>query len=57
MKVTFLEVENPIDGTSETYAIIDKGNDEFVSMPKLVYEDQLKTEKAAKLNEPVSQPE
>ena len=34
--VTFIEVET-IDGT-ETHAIIDKGNGEYISMPKSVYD-------------------
>jgi len=38
-KVTFIEVET-IDGT-ETHAIIDKGNGEYISMPKAVYEATL----------------
>jgi hypothetical protein len=38
MNVNFIKVENPIAGTSETYAIIDRGNGEFTSMPKAVYD-------------------
>ena len=36
--VTFIEVET-LNGT-ETHAIIDRGNGEFTSMPKAVYEAQ-----------------
>ena len=36
--VTFIEVETL--GGMETHAIIDRGNDEFTSMPKAVYEAQ-----------------
>jgi hypothetical protein len=34
--VTFIEIE--ISGGTETHAIIDHGNDEFTSMPKLEYD-------------------
>ena len=37
--VTFIEIEN-LDGTTSDYAIIDRGNNEFTSMPKAVYEAQ-----------------
>ena len=37
--VTFIEIENP-DGTTSEHAIIDRGNGEFTSMPKSVYEAQ-----------------
>ena len=36
MTVTFLEIETP--SGVETHAIIDRGNGEFTSMPKAVYE-------------------
>jgi hypothetical protein len=42
--VEFIDVELP-DGTSQTYAIIDRGNNEFTSMPKSVY-DELKANEA-----------
>ena len=51
-KVTF--VTNLFD---EEHAIIDRGNGEFTSMLKSTYDEQLKETKAAKLNEPVTQPE
>ena len=35
--VTFIEVENPIDGTITEHVIIDRGNGEYTSMPKAVY--------------------
>ena len=37
--VTFIEVETMV-GT-ETHAIIDRGNGEFTSMPKAIYDAQL----------------
>ena len=36
--VTFIEIESM--GVLETYAIIDRGNNEFTSMPKSVYDEQ-----------------
>lgn len=38
--VTFVEIEN-IDGTTTEHAIIDRGNGEFTSMPKAVYDAQV----------------
>jgi len=35
--VTFLDVTQ-MDGTTKTFAIIDRGNGEFTSMPKADYE-------------------
>ena len=35
--LTFISVENP-DGTTVEHAIIDRGNNEFTSMPKSTYE-------------------
>ena len=40
--VTYLDVES-IDGTIVTHAIIDRGNGEFTSMPKSVYDEQQAT--------------
>ena len=37
--VTFVEVE--LIGGVETHAIIDRGNGEFTSMPKAIYDAQL----------------
>ena len=37
--VSFIDVEN-LDGTTTTHAIIDRGNGEFTSMPKSVYDEQ-----------------
>ena len=37
--ISFIEIENP-DGTTTEHAIIDRGNEEFTSMPKLVYDEQ-----------------
>ena len=39
-KITFVDIESPIDGTVTTHAIIDRGNGEFTSMPKSVYDEQ-----------------
>ena len=39
MTVTFIEVET-LNGV-ETHAIIDRGNGEFTSMPKAIYDAQL----------------
>lgn len=39
--VSFIEVANPIASTSETYAIIDRGNGEYTSMPKSVYDEMI----------------
>ena len=38
-KVTFIKVAG-IDGVEVEHAIIDRGNGEFTSMPKTVYEAQ-----------------
>ncbi len=38
-KVTFQDFPN-LDGTTTTYAIIDRGNNEFTSMSKETYEAQ-----------------
>ena len=35
--VKFIKVDNP-DGTTTEHAIIDRGNGEFTSMPKSVYD-------------------
>ena len=37
--VKFIELENP-EGTTTEHAIIDRGNNEFTSMPKSVYDAQ-----------------
>ena len=42
--VTFIEVES-LEGEIVEHAIIDKGNGEFTSMPKSVY-DELKANEA-----------
>ena len=39
-KVTFQDFPN-LDGTTTTYAIIDRGNNEFTSMSKETYEATL----------------
>ena len=38
-KVTFLDVIQ-FDGSAKTFAIIDRGNNEFTSMPKADYDAQ-----------------
>lgn len=38
--VTFIEIPK-FDGTTETHAIIDRGNGEFTSMPKSVYDEMI----------------
>jgi hypothetical protein len=37
-KVTFIEVTHPMTEEVTEYAIIDRGNGEFTSMPKSIYE-------------------
>lgn len=37
--IEIIEIENP-DGTTTEHVIIDRGNDEFTSMPKSVYDEQ-----------------
>jgi hypothetical protein len=36
--VTFIDVTDGITGITETHAIIDRGNNEFTSMPKDIYD-------------------
>ena len=38
--VTFIEIVDPLTNMAITHAIIDKGNGNFTSMPKAVYEAQ-----------------
>jgi predicted aspartyl protease len=45
--VTFIEITNPLSGDVTEHAIIDRGNGEFTSMPKSIY-DELKANEAAK---------
>jgi hypothetical protein len=44
-KITFIEVPN-IEGINTIFVMIDKGNGEFTSMPKSVYDEQLKANEA-----------
>jgi hypothetical protein len=44
--VTYIEIETV--GGKQTYAIIDRGNGEFTSMLKSVYDEQLEKAKPAK---------
>ena len=46
--VNFVEIINR-DETTTTYAIIDRGNGEFTSMPKSVYDEMIA---AQELNKP-----
>jgi len=39
-KVTFIEITDSLTGDVTEHAIIDRGNGEFTSMPKAVYEAQ-----------------
>ena len=39
-KVTFIEVTDPMTQEVTEHAIIDRGNGEFTSMPKSVYDEQ-----------------
>ena len=41
--VTFIDIQQ-IDGTTKTFAIIDRGNGEFTSMLKETYDAQLNTQ-------------
>ena len=47
--VKFIEVPNT-DGTTTTHAIIDRGNGEFTSMPKEIYDAQ-QAQQGANLND------
>ena len=48
--VTFLEVTNPTSGDVTEHAIIDRGNDEYTSMPKTEY-DRRQAEQVEHLTE------
>ena len=48
-KIRIEQVTNPLTQEVMDYVIIDKGNGEFSSMPKSVYDEQ----QAAKIDEPV----
>ena len=41
-----ITITNDLDGSDETHVIIDRGNGEFTSMPKAVWDEQ---QKAAEL--------
>lgn len=38
--ITFIEITNPLTNEVTEHAIIDRGNGEFTSMPKSVYDEQ-----------------
>jgi len=40
-KVTFIEITNPLTNEVTEHAIIDRGNGEFTSMPKVIYDAEL----------------
>lgn len=42
--VTFEDIYDLISNTTTTYAIIDRGNNEYTSMPKSVYDEMQKAE-------------
>jgi hypothetical protein len=44
--VKFIEIENPMDGTSTTHAVIDHGEGHLTTMPKENYEAQLAAQEA-----------
>jgi hypothetical protein len=48
--VKFIEIENPMDGTSTTHAIIDRGDGNFTTMLKSTYEAQLAAQEALNAN-------
>jgi len=56
-KIENIEVTDSLTGEITKHVIIDRGNGEFTSMLKSTYDEQLKTAKAAKFNEPITQPE
>ena len=39
--ITFIEVENPITKETVEHVIIDRGNDEYTSMFKSVYDEMI----------------
>ena len=43
--VTFIEIETP--NGIQTHAIIDRGNGEFTSMPKAIYDEMIANETAS----------
>ncbi len=49
-KVTFIEITDPLTNEVTEQAIIDKGNDEFISMLKSEY-DRRKAEQSTPLSE------
>lgn len=46
--VTFIEIET-FEGTQE-HAIIDRGNDEFTSMPKSVYDEMIANQQSGTIS-------
>jgi predicted aspartyl protease len=39
--VKFIEIEDSASGELNTHAIIDRGNNEYTSMPKSVYDEMI----------------
>ena len=52
-KVTFQDFPN-LDGTTTTYAIIDRGNNEFTSMTKEYYDAQQANSGSSVPNDPLA---
>lgn len=48
--VKFIDIFNQ-DGTTTTHAIIDRGNGEFTSMPKAIWDEQQAQQQGANLND------
>lgn len=46
-KVTFIEITEPLTGVSTNHAIIDRGNGEFTSMPKSIYDKMISAQENA----------
>ena len=46
-KVTFIEITNPFTDEIIEHAIIDRGNGEFTSMPKSVYDAMIEAQNDA----------
>ena len=48
--VKFIDITNPIDETITTHAIIDRGNGEFTSMPKAVYDEMIANQQSGTIS-------
>jgi hypothetical protein len=47
--VSFIDFEDEFTHELKTYAIIDRGNNEFTSMPKAVYDEMIAQREASTL--------